>query len=129
MDHKTNVKDILGLLARLAVGGMFVYAGALKLLAPAEEFAYAIETYKVTGTQLSLWAAYPGWNFMPDYCWQPASSPGSMPLSAAPCCCSLRPCWPRPGCAPCRLHPAAVSVPAHQTRWNMSSSRTLFSWL
>lgn len=58
MDHKTNVKDILGLLARLAVGGLFVYAGAVKLLAPAEEFAYAIETYKVTGAQLSLWAAY-----------------------------------------------------------------------
>lgn len=58
MDHKARVKDILGLLARLAVGGMFVYAGVIKLLAPAEEFAYAIETYKVTGAQLSLWAAY-----------------------------------------------------------------------
>ena len=58
MDHKTNVKDILGLLARLAVGGMFVYSGLIKLLAPAEEFAYAIETYKVTGPALSLWAAY-----------------------------------------------------------------------
>ncbi len=58
MNHKINARDILGLLARLAVGGMFVYAGTIKLLAPAEEFAYAIETYKVTGAQLSLWAAY-----------------------------------------------------------------------
>ncbi|MBU2574573.1 MAG: DoxX family protein [Elusimicrobia bacterium] len=58
MNLKTDVKDILGLLARLAVAGVFVYAGILKLLAPAEEFAYAIETYKVTGPGLSLWAAY-----------------------------------------------------------------------
>lgn len=58
MNPRIGARDILGLLARLAVGGMFVYAGVLKLLAPAEEFAYAIETYKVTGAQLSLWAAY-----------------------------------------------------------------------
>jgi len=58
MNSGNRVLDILGLLARLAVGGMFVYAGTVKLLAPAEEFAYAIETYKVTGAQLSLWAAY-----------------------------------------------------------------------
>ena len=52
-----EIKNIIGLLARLAAGGVFVYAGAIKLLAPAEEFAYAIETYKVTGPALSLWAA------------------------------------------------------------------------
>ncbi len=46
------------MLARLAVAGVFIYAGLIKLLAPAEEFAYAIETYKVTGPGLSLWAAY-----------------------------------------------------------------------
>ena len=58
MDSKINIRDAAGLLARLAVGGVFIYAGTIKLLAPAEEFAYAIETYKVTGSQLSLWAAY-----------------------------------------------------------------------
>lgn len=58
MDKKIQMKDILGLSARLAVAGVFIYAGTIKLLAPAEEFAYAIETYKVTGAQLSLWAAY-----------------------------------------------------------------------
>lgn len=58
MDKKIQMKDILGLSARLAVAGVFIYAGTIKLLAPAEEFAYAIETYKVTGPQLSLWAAY-----------------------------------------------------------------------
>ncbi|MCM2267847.1 MAG: DoxX family protein [Elusimicrobiales bacterium] len=58
MDSKTNIWKAAGLLARLAVGGVFIYAGTIKLLAPAEEFAYAIETYKVTGPQLSLWAAY-----------------------------------------------------------------------
>jgi len=58
MNSKINIRDAAGLLARLAVGGVFVYAGAIKLLAPAEEFAYAIETYKVTGPALSLWAAY-----------------------------------------------------------------------
>ena len=51
-------KDILGLLARLAVGAIFIYAGAVKALAPAEEFAYAIEGYKVLDPRLSLLAAY-----------------------------------------------------------------------
>ena len=58
MDKKTLLKNVIGLAARLAVAGIFIYAGTIKLLAPAEEFAYAIETYKVTGPQLSLWAAY-----------------------------------------------------------------------
>lgn len=57
-DRATRVKAFLGLTARLALGGVFIYAGLIKLLAPAEEFAYAIETYKVTGPALSLWAAY-----------------------------------------------------------------------
>lgn len=51
-------KDALGLIARLAAGGVFVYAGAIKALAPAEEFAFAIEGYKVIGPKLSLAAAY-----------------------------------------------------------------------
>lgn len=55
---KNKIMDIAGLLARLALAGVFIYAGLVKLLAPAEEFAYAIETYKVTGPALSLWAAY-----------------------------------------------------------------------
>ena len=58
MVDKKKIRDIAGLLARLAVAGVFIYAGTVKLLAPVEEFAYAIETYKVTGPQLSLWAAY-----------------------------------------------------------------------
>lgn len=49
---------LLGLLARLAVGGVFVYAGLMKALAPAEEFAFAIEGYRVLNAQLSLYAAY-----------------------------------------------------------------------
>lgn len=57
--HKTNkFRDICGLLARLAVAGVFIYSGLIKALAPAEEFGYAIETYKVLNAQLSLWAAY-----------------------------------------------------------------------
>ena len=55
---KNKITGIAGPLARLALGGIFIYAGTIKLLAPAEEFAYAIETYKVTGPALSLWAAY-----------------------------------------------------------------------
>lgn len=58
MADKKKIREIAGLLARLAVAGVFIYAGLIKLLAPAEEFAYAIETYKVTGPALSLWAAY-----------------------------------------------------------------------
>jgi len=58
MNQKPGPKELLGLLARLAVGGVFIYAGLLKALAPAEEFAYAIETYKVLNSQLSLYSAY-----------------------------------------------------------------------
>ncbi|MBI5743873.1 MAG: DoxX family membrane protein [Elusimicrobia bacterium] len=59
---ETPIKiKISALLARLVVGGVFVYAGAVKALAPAEEFAYAIETYKVVGPKLALLAA----NVMP----------------------------------------------------------------
>jgi len=53
-----RTKDVFGLLARLAVGGVFIYAGVAKALAPAEEFAYAIESYQVLGSKLSLLAAY-----------------------------------------------------------------------
>ena len=58
MNKETEFKDIFGLLARLAVGGVLIYAGVLKALAPVEEFGYAIESYKVLNAQLSLWAAY-----------------------------------------------------------------------
>jgi uncharacterized membrane protein YphA (DoxX/SURF4 family) len=61
MNWKLNAKEIFGLLARLAVGGVFIYSGAVKALSPAEEFAYAIEGYRVLGAQYSLWAA----NVMP----------------------------------------------------------------
>ena len=50
-------KELAGLLARLAVAGVLVYSAVLKALAPAEEFAYAIEGYKVFGPGLSLLAA------------------------------------------------------------------------
>ena len=53
-----RTRDVIGLLARAAAGGVFVYAGVTKALAPAEEFAYAIETYRILNAQLSLYAAY-----------------------------------------------------------------------
>ncbi len=53
-----RIKDVLGLAARLAAGGIFIYAGVTKALAPAEEFAYAIESYRVLNAQFSLYAAY-----------------------------------------------------------------------
>ena len=58
MNEKPDFKTIFGLLARLAVAGVFIYAGLTKALAPAEEFGYAIETYKVLNAQLSLISAY-----------------------------------------------------------------------
>lgn len=58
MNGKTDIKEIFGLLARLILGGVFIYAGLIKALAPAEEFGYAIESYKVLNAQYSLWAAY-----------------------------------------------------------------------
>lgn len=53
-----RIKDFLGLAARLAAGGIFIYAGVTKALAPAEEFAYAIESYRVLNAEFSLYAAY-----------------------------------------------------------------------
>ncbi|OGR52668.1 MAG: hypothetical protein A2049_05895 [Elusimicrobia bacterium GWA2_62_23] len=57
MNEKLTRQDIGGLIARLAVGGVFIYSGLIKALAPAEEFAFAIESYKVVGPQLALIAA------------------------------------------------------------------------
>jgi len=58
MKDNTRAIKAAGLLARLLVGGLFIYAGAVKLFAPPEEFAYAIGTYQVTGPALTLRAAY-----------------------------------------------------------------------
>jgi uncharacterized membrane protein YphA (DoxX/SURF4 family) len=58
MNDKNGIKEILGLLARLTLGGVFIYAGLIKALAPAEEFGYAIESYKLFGAGLALWIAY-----------------------------------------------------------------------
>lgn len=57
MNEKTGIKDVIGLLARLLAGGVLIYAGFLKASAPAEEFAYAIETYKIVPAGLALFAA------------------------------------------------------------------------
>jgi uncharacterized membrane protein YphA (DoxX/SURF4 family) len=57
MKEKTEIKDLIGLLARLLAGGVFIYAGFLKATAPAEEFAYAIETYKVVPAGLAMFTA------------------------------------------------------------------------
>ena len=57
MTGKIDLKDILGIAARLVLGGVFVYSGWLKAVAPAEEFAYAIETYKVVPPGLAMAAA------------------------------------------------------------------------
>ncbi|MBI4801316.1 MAG: DoxX family protein [Elusimicrobia bacterium] len=55
MNEKT--KDMLGLAARLILGGVFIYAGFLKTVAPAEEFAYAIEAYRVVPQGFALLSA------------------------------------------------------------------------
>ena len=57
MNEKIGIKDIIGLLARLLAGGVFIYAGFLKASAPAEEFAYAIETYRIVPAGLAMFAA------------------------------------------------------------------------
>lgn len=58
MIKKAELKELIGLFSRLALGGVFVYSGAIKALSPAEEFAFAIESYRVFNAQLSLYAAY-----------------------------------------------------------------------
>jgi len=57
MAARFETKEIAGLLARLAVAAVLVYSGVVKALAPAEEFAYAIESYRVVGPTLALLAA------------------------------------------------------------------------
>jgi len=57
MNEKTGVKDLLGIAARFIVGGVFIYAGWLKAVAPAEELAYAIETYKTVPASLTIFIA------------------------------------------------------------------------
>ena len=57
MNGKTEIKDIIGLAARLLAGGVFIYAGFMKATAPAEEFAYAIETYKVVPPDIAMYTA------------------------------------------------------------------------
>lgn len=49
--------EMLGVISRLAAGSVFVYSGFLKLADPAEEFAYAIGTYKVMPDFLAMFAA------------------------------------------------------------------------
>ncbi|MHB0996702.1 MAG: DoxX family protein [Elusimicrobiales bacterium] len=49
--------EILGFAGRLCAGGIFIYSGFMKFSAPAEEFAYAIETYKVMPAALAMFAA------------------------------------------------------------------------
>lgn len=58
MPEKNEPKELAGLLARLAVAAVFIYSGVVKAMSPAEEFAYAIEGYKVIGAAPALWAAY-----------------------------------------------------------------------
>ena len=57
MNSKMQIKDFLGFLARIFAGGVFIYAGFLKASAPAEEFAYAIETYRIIPANLAMFAA------------------------------------------------------------------------
>ena len=57
MNEKIGTKDLLGIAARLILGGVFLYSGWLKAVAPAEEFAYAIETYRVVPAALTMFIA------------------------------------------------------------------------
>jgi uncharacterized membrane protein YphA (DoxX/SURF4 family) len=57
MTSKPTAKEIAGLIARLAVGGVFIYSGVVKAIAPAEEFAYAIESYRLFTPDMALWSA------------------------------------------------------------------------
>ena len=57
MENANRMKITVGLVSRLIVGGIFIYAGYLKAVSPAEEFAYAIEGYKIVPAWLALWTA------------------------------------------------------------------------
>ncbi len=57
MNKTLGTREIMGLLARLLAGGVFIYAGFLKAAAPAEEFAYAIEAYRIIPAGLTMFAA------------------------------------------------------------------------
>ena len=47
MNARRTAPPALGLAARLIVGGVLVYAGAVKAAGPAEEFALVIGAYQV----------------------------------------------------------------------------------
>src|SRR3989339_11287 len=51
-------RPVLGLAARLIIGGVFLYSGFLKLTAPPEEFAAAIEAYRIIPPSMAIWAAH-----------------------------------------------------------------------
>ncbi|HAH32167.1 MAG TPA: hypothetical protein DCL44_07630 [Elusimicrobia bacterium] len=57
MQNERKVKTILAVCSRIILGGVFVYAGYLKAVSPAEEFAYAIEGYKIVPVWAALWTA------------------------------------------------------------------------
>ncbi|MFH1619606.1 MAG: DoxX family protein [bacterium] len=52
-----DVYSAAGLAARLVVGGVFIYSGFLKSVAPPEEFAAVIEGYKILPVSLTVTAA------------------------------------------------------------------------
>lgn len=54
MSARRTVPPTLGLAARLIVGGVLVYAGAVKAAGPAEEFSLVIGAYKVLPPDMSL---------------------------------------------------------------------------
>ena len=57
MKNETTL-SALGLMCRLIIGGIFLYAGFLKLTAPPEEFAAAIEAYKIIPPSMAIWVAH-----------------------------------------------------------------------
>ncbi|OGS14849.1 MAG: hypothetical protein A2234_10525 [Elusimicrobia bacterium RIFOXYA2_FULL_58_8] len=58
MKEGNITREFSGLLGRLIVGGIFLYSGVVKAAAPVEEFAKAIESYRVVGAFPALLAAY-----------------------------------------------------------------------
>jgi len=49
---RTKPSEILGLLTRLVVGGVLIYAGFMKAAGPAAEFAAILEAYKLFPSSL-----------------------------------------------------------------------------
>lgn len=53
-----NFAPVIGIAGRLVVGGIFIYSGYIKAVSPVEEFAAAIESYRIVPGWFAMLSAH-----------------------------------------------------------------------